>query len=634
MTSFKMQRLYFPILISAITIWITLNAAWFANSTVDPSLDASDHMQAAVKVFLDIKYYFKAIYSPFIFACTIPFFAVLGLNRWPYFAVESFFAIALIMGIWKTSRHLFDDKTAFICALLGLSAIKLNAGVRNYYLDYPLATIFIWQYYCWLKSRKFTIFSWSLGFTLLLVAGMWTKMAFAPQYCGLFLIWCAISIGKDALKEKGGGDAVRKACIPPLLCCTIYLIYPSAKVFLLIFGLNGIALIVKSDAFKNTMSAAFLRFAGFSCAGLALGAADYLLRTQFIAIAKRDNVSLQVKSLEEFIIATVNYFSFLFEYDLGPALTWFFIIGSSLVIFSCFKRESALFKAELGEMLFSIIIPSTVLVLYPTLAIARYFMPIYGFEIIIAGFWLTKKHWLPYLAAVPLALQAIFVTGWLINIPCTQISNYGIAGTNDPHHNKFASISQSLSYLAKQAFTPAANNVFLTSPPVRLKWTDAMHDFIDTLPPQTTERRTLALYFPDNYPYDSEHIGSEMERYLYCKKLFHFALPLHNPAEFERLRNERNVNVIVGLPHTKEGIKNNTAITSIPFLKDNMKIKGSFYDDKSYENAVDLLFFTPSAQKLAPSERRAPDAAYIQGFQPEDNAAHEPRALYPPDITR
>lgn len=628
MTASKLNRLYLPALIAAIIAWVVLNAVWFANSTVDPSLDASDHMQAAIKVYLNIKYCAEAIYSPFLYICTIPFFAVLGLNRWPYFAAESFFAIALIMGIWKTSRHLFDDKTAFICALLGLSAIKLNAGVRNYYLDYPLAAIFIWQYYFWLKSRKFTIFSWSLCFTLMLVAGMWTKMSYVPQYCSLFMVWCAISIGKDALKEKGGGDAVRKACIPPLLCGTIYLLYPSVKVFLLIFGLNGIALIVKSDAFKNTMSAAFLRFAGFSCAGFALGAADYLLRTQFIAITKRDSVSLQAKSLEEFVITTVKYFSFLFEYDLGPALAWLFIIGASIVTFSCLRRGSASSDTSLGEMLFSIIIPSTALVLYPTLAIARYFMPLFGFEIIIAGFWLTKKRWLPYLVVVPLALQAIFVTGWLINIPCTPISNYRMAGTNDPHHNKFSAISQSLSDLASKAFKPSKNTFFITSPPAALEWTNAMQGFIDTLPPQTNERRTLALYFPHSYPYDSEHIGSETERYLACKKLFHFVLPLHNPEEFSRLEKERNVSVIIGLPHTKEGIETNSEILSIPFLKENMMLKGSFYDDKSSENAIDLLFFTSAVKAPAPSE---PGAQHEPGA-PE--AAHEPGAPPPPDRQR
>ncbi len=619
-----------PALIAAIIVWIALNAIWFANSTVDPSTDASDHMQAAVKVFLDIKYCAKSIYSPFLYICTIPFFAVLGLNRWPYFAVESCFAIALIMGIWKTSRHLFDDKTAFICAILGLSAIKLNAGVRNYYLDYPLAAIFIWQYYFWLKSRKFAIFSWSLCFTLLLVAGMWTKMSYVPQYCGLFLVWSAISIGKDALKEKGGGNAVRRACIPPLLCCTIYLIYPSAKVFLLLFGINGIALIIKSSALKNSIGA-FTRFAGFSCAGFALGASDYLLRTHFIAITRRDSVSLQTTTPEEFAVTAIKYLSFLFESDLRPAIAWLFIIGAGIVIYSCLKQKSAFFNASLCEMLFSIVIPSTALVLYPTLAIARYFMPIFGFEIIIAGFWLSKKRWLPYLITVPLIMQAIFVTGWLINIPCAKISNYIMAGTNDAHHSKFNTLSQSLSDLAKQAFTPVADNIFMTSPPVRLEWTNAMHGFIDTLPPQTNERRTLALYFPDNYPYDSEHIGSETERYLYSKKLFYFVLPLHNTDEFTRLKNERNVSIIIGLHHEKEVVESSNEIMSIPIIKDNMILQGSFYDTKSLVDAVDLLFFTSAPQAPVPSEPDAPGSQHKPGA-PE--AAHEPGAPPPPDMQK
>ncbi|MCR5663192.1 MAG: hypothetical protein K6G50_13865 [bacterium] len=601
MDASKTNRLYLLTLIAAIIVWIALNAIWVANSTADPHNDSTEHMLASLKILSDIRFYKQFSYSTLLYFYTIPFIIVIGKNVWAFFSAQATLAILLLWGIWKTSKQLYDSKTAFICTLLCLCTIKLNANVRNFFIEPLLAAIFIWQYYYWLKSHYFTKLVPSVTFAVLHTAGMYAKSSYLPIYEIFFLLWCSISISTKAIKETNGLKTVIKTIFPFILCissccfCTTILSFSYPEILLI--GITGFFLLPASIKQKesNKFQTAFIRFVSFISVASAIGAYDCIFRMQKIPHYYQENIRYSITNFKNYPYYFCSYLKFIINSDLYIATGLLFIIGSCIIIAYCFLKKNQYSSTKV--IFLSIILPVSITITLLTFNKSRYYTPLLGFECIIAGFWLSQKRYFAAILIIAAYLQITFLTGWIFNIPIKNLYNAELSG--DERCIIECSTPKKGSEILKSKFEKShiIDYVIFTSPPVKLYWTTKLHDFIDSISSQNNTANII-ICTCNTFPYNAPLLCNEIMKHLYCKnKLSYKCYSIEDINEINNISDIKNTDdyyIIIAFKN-KEDVSGLCTLISNHLHKP-LQIYDKFTDHMSYKK-LDLLFLTSNSMK-------------------------------------
>jgi hypothetical protein len=196
----------FPVILFVFFVFFVLQNYFFILQDQSPGFlhsDSERHLQRALEnylrffregpfklIFAPTSYY----YPPQVYYVTIPFFKTLGPSVITAIFSQSIFWLALMLSAYFIGRHVKDETTGFLAALLVMTVPYLGRCTREYCLDVPLTAVTGLALLCLLKADYFKDRKWSFLFFFFAGLGLLTKLL-APFYIagGLiasFAIFC------------------------------------------------------------------------------------------------------------------------------------------------------------------------------------------------------------------------------------------------------------------------------------------------------------------------------------------------------------------------------------------------------------------------------------------------------------
>ncbi len=415
-------------LAAVLLIFLVLNGLWEAAGHNVLRHDALLHAQRSLDCFSPVSISVPTPPHPrsiHLLAWTL--LKIFGYCPWPFFIVEALFLVLTVCAVYSCGRELMTERAGFWAACFLVFSTQCLMWLRSFYLDYPLAAVFMWQLYFYLRSRKMNRRVFAMAFAAMFPIGGFIKYPYFIY--GVFLTIGVIVDMRDKLRgqwKKLGTIAFVAAVCFAAASCFFNIVYGTLA------GLAAIFLMAASAEngrrFQIGLSLAALRLIRYiSCAIIVFLSIYLLLMPPFdYAGYASMNIARPHREISHSLLQYMELLSMWLEgwlielkaCVLQPDLFWCYIVGLMMIVFD--RRERKRLAVVIVPMLLASLFFAAV-----TYNVPRYHAPILGLRCLVAAFALSKigaAAWAVWFFSLSVGLSAH--GGWLTGLPVDKVTPY------------------------------------------------------------------------------------------------------------------------------------------------------------------------------------------------------------------
>ncbi len=444
-------RSYYFWIIVYLSIVCLYNMFWIARSSPTLLSESVIYQDQIIRVFNQLQAnhtwgeYFLGRANPgwrvpLLQGFNLPFLLLTDRGQWPFFWPQVIFFIAGVIATERLGTLLFSPRVGFICALLTISSLTNEMGLRTCVPDFPLTLLLILTFYVYFKSQGLRSSKSKILFTVLLALGTFLKWSFVPIYLGVPLMYIAVDYIRHRELRLCWSWPVFFLCIA-IGVALIYLFFGNvSEVFWQNYQYNRTRSPLSTDGFWQFLSPHF----------------------QWCNLL---NISV-----------------FLVTGDMLPLLGRLFLF-CSLVVCCCPRRYRKALLLLICAVLPPLFITSSLFLLLP-----RYVAPIMPLQMLIIAVVLNDVHRYlrRFLIGIVILAKLIFVGGWLLPIAlpvseyCYQFSDIlGIIYSVGTHSSIEPPSWRELKEAMLSPKSKWCDTYFFTSPPYTYPWYDELRRFTD-----------------------------------------------------------------------------------------------------------------------------------------------------------
>ncbi len=416
-------------LAAVLLVFLALNGLWEAAGHNVLRHDALLHAQRSLDCFHPVDISVPTPPHPHsVHLLAWVLLKIFGYCPWPFFIVEAFFLVLAACAVYSCGRELMTERAGFWAACFLVFSTQCLMWLRSFYLDYPLAAVFMWQLYFYLRSRKMERRFFAVAFAAMFPIGGFIKYPYFIY--GAFLTIGVIIDMRDKLRgqwKRLGTIAFVAAVCFAAASWFFNIVYGALA------GLAAIFIIAASSgdgirSFQIGLSLPALRLVRYiSCAIIVFLSIYLLLMPPFdYAGYASMNIARPHREISHTFLQYMGFLSMWLEgwlielkaCVLQPDLFWCYIVGLLMIVFN--RRERKRLAVAVVPMLLASVFFAAV-----TYNVPRYHAPILGLRCLVAAFALSKigtAAWAVWLFSLSVGLSAH--GGWLTSLPIDKVTPY------------------------------------------------------------------------------------------------------------------------------------------------------------------------------------------------------------------
>lgn len=435
------KRIIYPVILALLLAVIIIhNIYWLGMDKTPVFADEVDHLNFSQEYYFDLKdgnitgFFLEpaSYYPPLLYYITSVAYLFFGPGYYPAVFSQFLFHIILVFFVFLTAKHLWDEDTGLLAAIMSITFPLMQLLGRRYFQDVSLAAMVAVAVYCLYRSKEFTNKKFTWLFFIACGIGMLAKLNFVFFIFMPFLAYFFFFFRRAYRENRDRPFLYAATAALPILVFIGFKIIGAFK----IDDLTGTQLL-KPYLVSLIPAALYLAVVSLvpvkdeKTRTLYQGAAVCFIIVWYFYFLHWDGIQELAKGQRAVGNNTKNFLDYCALFIQGfHGIPWvvFSIIGLGYYIFSRNKNTD---RSILAANILVILVIHYILPMKEN----RYFAPIVVFTCPFMGLWISRIRLKPLrysAAALMLAFAAFSMFGWYFYNPGKDNPDYNIRW-NHPH---------------------------------------------------------------------------------------------------------------------------------------------------------------------------------------------------------